>query len=83
LFHLLALRHVLWPRLILFAAPLSQLADRIIAFLRESLEDHQALIAWRERNRHALREFWARAPADGLGGKQEFERALAQNGNPR
>jgi hypothetical protein len=28
-----------------------------------------------------LREFWAR-PADALGVKQEFEKALAQNGKP-
>jgi hypothetical protein len=42
--------------------PLGQLADRIVAFLRERREDPQALITWRERNRHALREFWARAP---------------------
>jgi hypothetical protein len=62
--------------------PLSQLADRIVAFLRERREDHQALIAWRERNRYSLREFWARAPADALGVKQEFEKALAQDGKP-
>jgi hypothetical protein len=36
----------------------------------------------RERNRHALREFWARAPADALGVKREFEKALAQDGKP-
>ena len=41
-------------------------------------EDHQALITWRERNRHSLREFWARAPADALGVKQELEKALTQ-----
>jgi hypothetical protein len=64
------------------AAPLGQLADRIVAFLRERREDPQALITWRERNRHALREFGARAPADALGVKQEFEKALAQNGTP-
>jgi hypothetical protein len=29
------------------AAPLGQLADRIVAFLRGRREDHQALIAWR------------------------------------
>jgi hypothetical protein len=34
------------------------------------------LITWRERNRHTLWEFWARAPADALGVKQEFETAL-------
>ena len=38
--------------------------------------------SWRERNRHALREFWARAPAGALGVKQEFEKALAQDGKP-
>jgi len=54
------------------AVPLGQLADRIVAFLRARREDPQALTTWRERNRHALREFWARAPADALGVKQEF-----------
>ena len=62
--------------------PFSQLADRIAAFLRGRREDHQALITWRERNRHALREFWARAPADALGVKQEFEKALTQDSKP-
>jgi hypothetical protein len=38
--------------------------------------------SWRERNRHALREFWARAPADDLGVKQELEMALAQDRTP-
>jgi hypothetical protein len=64
------------------AVPLGQLADRIVAFLRERREDPQALISWRERNRHALREFWARAPADALGVKQELEKALTQDGKP-
>jgi hypothetical protein len=40
------------------------------------------LRSWRARNRHALREFWARAPADALGVKQEFEKALAPDGKP-
>jgi hypothetical protein len=35
--------------------PLDQLADRIIAFLRERREDRQALLLWRGRNWHALR----------------------------
>jgi hypothetical protein len=54
------------------AVPLDQLADRIVALLRARREDPQALITWRERNLRALREFWARAPADALGVKQEF-----------
>jgi hypothetical protein len=60
------------------AVPLGQLADRIVAFLRERREDPQALITWRERNRHALRGFWARAPADALGVKQELEKMLGR-----
>ena len=62
--------------------PLGQLADRIAAFVRARRENPQALLLWRGRNRHALREFWARAPADALGVKQEFEKALAQDGKP-
>jgi hypothetical protein len=64
------------------AVPLGQLADRIVAFLRQLREDHQTLITWRERNRHALWEFWARAPTDALGIKLEFEKALAPDGKP-
>jgi hypothetical protein len=64
------------------AVPLGQLADRIVAFLRERREDPQALITCRERNRHALRAIWARAPADALGVKQELEKALAPDGKP-
>ena len=59
------------------AVPLGQLADRIVAFLRERRGDHKALITWRER-----KEFWARSPADALGVKQEFEKVLAQDGRP-
>jgi hypothetical protein len=62
------------------AVPLGQLADRIVAFLRARRKDRQA--SWRERNRHALREFWARSPADALGVKQELEKVLAQDGKP-
>jgi hypothetical protein len=63
------------------AKPLGQLADRIVAFLRERRDDHQALITWRKRNRQALREFWACAP-DALGVKQELEKALTQDSKP-
>jgi hypothetical protein len=58
--------------------PLGQLADRIVAFLREHREDPQALITWRERNRHALREFWARAPGDALGVNRSSRRRWRQ-----
>jgi hypothetical protein len=32
-----------------------------------------SLATWSERNRPALREFWAREPADAVGVKQERE----------
>jgi hypothetical protein len=55
------------------AVPIGQLADRIIAFVQQRRADRQTVANWRMRNRHALREFWARAPADALGVKQELE----------
>lgn len=59
--------------------PIGQLADRIIGFIRDRRRDHHAINAWRDRNRHALREFWARAPADALGVKQAIEQALTHD----
>jgi hypothetical protein len=68
--------------------PLGQLADRIVAFLRERRGDLLTLTTWRERNRHALREFWARAPGDALGVNKSSRRrwrrpASRQNNRPR
>jgi hypothetical protein len=52
-------------------------AQQSINFRRPALNlQHPASIS----ATHALREFWARAPADALGVKQEFEKALAQDG---
>jgi hypothetical protein len=60
------------------AAPLGQLADRIVAFLRERIK---LFVTWRARNRHALREFWARAPADA---RRRWRRtASRRNNRPR
>jgi hypothetical protein len=39
------------------AVPLGQVADRIVAFLRERRGDPQALISWRGRNRRAPRRY--------------------------
>lgn len=57
------------------AVPIGQLADRIIGFVQQRRADRQTVTTWRERNRHALREFWARAPSDALGVKRELEKA--------
>lgn len=61
------------------AVPLGRIADRIIAFIRNQKLDGRKITSWRERNRHALREFWARAPSDALEVKKEIERALDQS----
>lgn len=55
------------------AVPIGQLADRIVGFLKAKRDKPVDLDLWRDRNRHALREFWARAPADALGVKREIE----------
>ena len=60
--------------------PLGQLADRIVAFLRERREDPQALITWREPACAA--GILGAHPADALGVKQELEKAPAQDGKP-
>jgi phage recombination protein Bet len=57
--------------------PLGQIADRIIAFVREKRTEREIVASFRLRNRHALREFWARAPADALAVKREIEARLA------
>jgi hypothetical protein len=62
--------------------PLGQLADRIVAFLRERREDPQALITWRERNRACAAGILGTRPRHALGVKQELEKTLAQNGKP-
>lgn len=64
------------------AVPIGQLADRIVAFLRTKRSTPEDLTTWRDRNRHALREFWARAPADALGVKKEIEKAADRLRNP-
>ena len=61
----------------LCGVPVGQLADRVMAFLREKAEEPAAVSLWRERNRYALREFWARSPGDALELKKHIEKASA------
>lgn len=60
------------------AVPLGKLADRIVAFVQSRRDEKRMLANWCDRNRHSLREFWARAPSDALGVKQELEKALKE-----
>lgn len=63
--------------------PLGQLADRILSFIQERRTSPATLQQWRERNRHALREFWARSPSDALGVKSALEESLLHAGDKR
>jgi phage recombination protein Bet len=57
---------VCWgPGLPLEPVPVGKFADRAMAFL-QSADKASDVIAWQDTNRHPLREFWARAKADGL-----------------
>lgn len=61
----------------LCAVPVGQLADKVMAFIRANREEPSTIGVWAERNRIALREFWARAPGDALEIKKEIEKATA------
>lgn len=61
----------------LCAVPVGSFADRVLSFLRDNKEEPSMVGAWADRNRHALREFWARAPSDALELKKHIEKATA------
>lgn len=58
--------------------PLGQLADKCFAFIKAHAEEPSLLGMFQERNRHALREFWAKAPGDALAVKAAFEEAITK-----
>lgn len=59
----------------LVPVPVGQFADRVMAFARENKDEPSVIGVWQERNRFALREFWAREPGDALALKAELEKA--------
>ncbi len=54
---------------------LGLLADRVMELIARHQGDPDRIALWRERNRHGLREFWARAPGDALAVKKALEAA--------
>lgn len=54
--------------------PVGQFADRVMAFIREHEEEPSTIIAWKNRNRVTLREFWAAAPSDSHEVKKALEK---------
>lgn len=56
--------------------PLGKVADRIAEFVKNNREEVSAIGLFESRNRHALRDFWARQPGDALEVKKLLENAM-------
>lgn len=58
------------------SVPYGQVADRCFAFIKENREEPSKVMMWRERNKAALREFWAQSPNDANAVKSEIEKVM-------
>ena len=56
--------------------PLGKIADRVAEFVERNREEVSAIGLFESRNRHALRDFWARSPSDALEVKKLMEGAM-------
>ncbi len=56
--------------------PLGKIADRVAEFLQNNRDEVSAVGLFESRNRHALRDFWARQPGDALEVKKMIEQAM-------
>jgi phage recombination protein Bet len=62
--------------------PLGKIADRVAEFVEQHRDEVSAIGLFESRNRHALRDFWARQPGDALEVKKLIEGAMASGGAP-
>lgn len=62
------------------AVPVGVFADRAMSFLKEHSEEPSQILMWKNRNRIALREFWAHQKADALELNKEIERITKMDG---
>ncbi len=60
--------------------PLGKIADRVAEFVQNNRDEVSAIGLFESRNRHALRDFWARQPGDALEVKKLLEGAMAPAG---
>lgn len=58
--------------------PVGKLGDRAIAWVEANASEPMTVQLWRDRNRHALQEYWARDRSGALELKKVIERALQQ-----
>ena len=56
--------------------PVGVFADRAMEFISANRSEPSQINLWQARNRHSLKEFWARAPSDALEIKKAIETAL-------
>ncbi|MER9652458.1 phage recombination protein Bet [Mesorhizobium sp. M0152] len=59
----------------LVSVPVDQFADKVLEWTRGC--DAETIASFVERNRHPLREFWAKSPTDALALKKELEAKVA------
>ena len=59
--------------------PVGQFGDRALAFIKQNLKEEQpsVVLAWRDKNRHGLNEYWARDKDGALELKKELEKVEA------
>lgn len=58
--------------------PAGKFADSCMAFLKENADAPMTVRAWQDRNKHALRDFWALNASDALEIKKEVEKLTAE-----
>lgn len=56
--------------------PYGKVADRCLSFIKDNREEPSKVLLWRERNKAALREFWAQSPGDANAVKAEIEKIM-------
>lgn len=56
--------------------PIGKIADRVAEFIEQNREEVSAIGLFESRNRHSLRDFWARSPGDALEVKKLIEGAM-------
>ncbi|MCO5092021.1 phage recombination protein Bet [Bosea sp. (in: a-proteobacteria)] len=56
--------------------PIGKIADRVADFIQRNREEVSAIGLFESRNRHSLRDFWARSPSDALEVKKLMEGAM-------
>ena len=61
--------------------PVGQFMDKCLQFIHENEDAPFTIRAWTERNKHALREFWALQKGDALELKKKTEALIAQAEN--